>query len=144
MVEINQRCHNFILTAFKEWLNIVQIAMLSLSSPCRLCCLDSRCEFSSTSGVLGEKPCWTPLPSRTDARKHQLVGESLRCVSDVAPCCCRQSAASRARGPFWGEPRQPLGRWAGSWGWPPWVLWTYLAQGWEDARFFCSPAATRF
>lgn len=52
MVEMNQRCHNFILIAFKELLNIVRIAMLSLSSPCRLCCLDSQCEFRSTLYIL--------------------------------------------------------------------------------------------
>ena len=74
MVEMNQRSDNFILIAFKESLSIVGIATLSLSSPCRLCCLDTRCEFRSTLDNLDRNLFGPLLPSRTDARKHQLIG----------------------------------------------------------------------
>ena len=78
MVEKNDGYHNAILIVFKESLDIEGIAMLSLSSPC---CLDSRCEFRSTLDILDRNLFGPLLPSRTDARKHQLLGESLFYVS---------------------------------------------------------------
>lgn len=71
MVEMSQRCHNFILIAFKELLNIVEIAMLSLSYRCYL---DSRYEFNSALNILGRNVFGPLLPSRMDVRKHQLTG----------------------------------------------------------------------